>query len=438
MLSSPTAITATLFAALTTVANAQQPARIDSFSLDKAEVMLRTAKSEVQKNYYDPKFHGVDIEARYKEYEARLPKTSSLNEGMRVIAAFLEGLHDSHTFFFPPGRPYTVESGFAMEMFGNVCLVSRVRPGSDAADKLHPGDRILKFNGFEVNRDDFHDLEYYFNILNPATVFELDVRSPEGAERHMSVKAITHDHKQTINLSDPDSSYWDMRRRGEDEDHLYRSIVVTQGSVVYWKLPLFNLNASAVDFEFEKIKKGNALVLDLRGNPGGAVDTLKAIIGNLFDHDVKIADRVTRKETKAMIAKPRGGHPFAGTVTVLVDSGSASCSELFSRVMQLEHRGTVIGDTTAGAVMESLQYTERLGGDLMSFYGLSITEADLIMTDGKSLENVGVVPDQTVRPTPKALAIGVDVTLAKASAIAGGTLTAETAAKLFPYEWKPL
>jgi C-terminal processing protease CtpA/Prc len=47
-----------------------------------------------------------------------------------------------------------------------------------------------------------------------------------------------------------------------------------------------------------RARKEKALILDLRQNPGGAVETLEAVVGGIFDHDVKISDRVGRDCTK--------------------------------------------------------------------------------------------------------------------------------------------
>src|ERR1700674_594908 len=102
------------------------------------------------------------------------------------------------------------------------------------------------------------------------------------------------------------------------------------------------------------------------------------MLGNVFLHDLKIADRVGRKELKPQLANARGGNTFTGKIIVLVDSGSASAWELFARVIQLEKRGQVIGDRTSGSVMEAKAHSCSQGADVKIFYSFSVTDADLI------------------------------------------------------------
>jgi C-terminal processing protease CtpA/Prc len=90
-----------------------------------------------------------------------------------------------------------------------------------------------------------------------------------------------------------------------------------------------------------------------------------------------------------------------------------------------------------GAVMEALDYPCSQGADVKFFYGFSVTEADMIMKDGKSLEHVGVTPDTIINPTAKDLADGSDPVLAKAAELADLKLDPAAAGKLFPFEWAP-
>ncbi len=106
-----------------------------------------------------------------------------------------------------------------------------------------------------------------------------------------------------------------------------------------------------VDRLIKDTRKYTTVIMDLRGNPGGYVKTLERVVGGVMDHDVTIAKRAGRKsDLKPEIAKSRGESAFPGKLIVLVDSRSASAAELFARVVQIEHRGTVLGDHSSGSV----------------------------------------------------------------------------------------
>ena len=72
------------------------------------------------------------------------------------------------------------------------------------------------------------------------------------------------------------------------------------------------------------------------------------------------------------------------------------------------------------------------------FYGASVTGADLVMTDGKSLEKTGVTPDVIILPTAEDLANGRDPALTKAAELVGVKMDSTAAGKMFPFEWLPL
>jgi carboxyl-terminal processing protease len=201
-------------------------------------------------------------------------------------------------------------------------------------------------------------------------------------------------------------------------------------------MPEFDLEETQIKELIDKARKRKALILDLRGNSGGSEKVLLSLLGNLFDHDVKVGELKRRSESKPLIAKTRGVNAFTGKVVVLVDSDSASASEIFARVMQQEKRGVVIGDRSAGLVMRGKSYDHQFGQDLLFYYGMVVTDADLIDPDGNSLEHVGVAPDELMLPTADDLAAGRDPVLAHAAKIAGLALTPEKAGAMFPIEWR--
>jgi C-terminal processing protease CtpA/Prc len=225
-------------------------------------------------------------------------------------------------------------------------------------------------------------------------------------------------------------------RAYEAREHLIQPRVEEFGDeLLIIKLPVFYLPADAVERLIGKARKHKALILDLRDNRGGSEETLQYLLGGIVDHEIKIGDKIMRSGQSPLTAKPLN-KTFAGKIAVLVNSRSASAAEIFSRVVQIEKRGALLGDRTSGRVMEARYYPYRLFGDAV-FYGVSITEADLIMTDGKSLEHVGVTPDEIRIPTAQDLAQGRDPVLAYAAETLGVKMSPEQAGKLFPYEWPP-
>jgi len=121
-----------------------------------------------------------------------------------------------------------------------------------------------------------------------------------------------------------------------------------------------------------KARKHRALIIDLRNNRGGAEETLMYMLGGIFDHEVKIGDKVMRSDREPLIAKPLHSS-FPAKLVVLIDSTSMSAAELFSRVVQLEKRGIVMGDQSAGRVMRAKRYQHKLFESAV-YYGVSVAD----------------------------------------------------------------
>jgi carboxyl-terminal processing protease len=413
----------------------QQQAKISKFERDEVLQMLNTISDDVKKHYYDPKLHGIDWDENVKNFRQRIENAASLNRGLSEVAAALDVLNDSHAFFLPPPRPYKHDYGWQVRMVGQQCMVLGVRPESDAEKKgVKPGDEVMSINGFAPTRDNLWKMNFVFNVLRPQPGLRVSLRSPTGEKKDVELMAAVRQLVKTRDLTG--GGIWDYIRELENDERLERMRwMETEGGVMILKFPAFLFTQRQVDDVMKKARKNQALIVDLRGNGGGSIETLKEFVSNFFDHEVKIADRMMRDNSKPVLAKSSGRDAFMGKLFVLVDSRSASASEVLARVVQLEKRGTVIGDQSAGAVMEARRYEYKIGYETILPYGASITDADLIMTDGKSLEKVGVTPDELVLPSAADLAAGRDPLLARAVQLAGGKMSPETAGKLFVYEW---
>ena len=399
--------------------------------------ILETVKRNVQKTYYDPTFKGKDLDAYFSAAGEKVKQAPSIGHVLGIIAQTLMGFEDSHTYFIPPPPADQVRHGWELQMIGDKCYVVAVQKGSDAESKgLRPGDLVHSVGGFTPTRENLWKLLYF---LKSSYGMSVTVQSPGGSTRQVEVLAKVRKGKPVLDLRSLNSGadIATIIRESENNAVLLRHRYLEAGNDLFiWKMPLFG-SEQTIDEMMDKAKKSRALILDLRGNGGGYEATLLRLVGYFFDRDIKIGDLKSRKETKPLIAKTRGAGAYKGQLVVLVDSGSASSAELFARVVQMERRGTVIGDRTAGSVMQGTFSSHKSGLDLVFYYGVSVTSADLIMSDGKSLEKVGVLPDELLLPAAGDLATQRDPVLSRAASLFGINLTPEKAGQIFPVEWRP-
>jgi C-terminal processing protease CtpA/Prc len=403
---------------------------------DLARQMLESVKTVVQHTYYDPTFHGIDMGARFKAADAMLERAPSLAHAYTIIAQVLLGLGDSHTFFVPPARPNTYDNGWNMQMVGDDCLVAAVDPSSDAAAKgLRPGDRVLRMENFIPSRSELWKLQYAYSSLAPRPVLTIVVQNPGAAPRRLELSAKVTRGPSTVAIDVADTA--NINRETSRRARILSEQTARLGSVTVWKLASFELPPEQIDRAADDVlRQADSLILDLRGNRGGRITALERLTGRLVNRDITIANRFGRRPMKPLIARARKG-AFAGRIVVLIDAASASASELLARTLQIEKRAVVIGDRSAGSVREARMVPLLLQkGPALITYFASVTDADLVMSDGHSLEGAGVEPDIVLLPTTDDLSHARDPVLARAAAILGVPLDPSDARALFPVRSK--
>jgi carboxyl-terminal processing protease len=403
-------------------------AQLSSFDRGNSQSMLKQIKEDLTKHYYDPRFHGIDVEKVFGEAAERLKTAQSAGEASAIIADTLLRLDDSHTKFYPPDRLTRVDYGWTAMMIGDQPFVSWVKKASDAEKKgLAVGDRILAWNRFGPTRANLWQIEYVYRHIRPQQLQRLVVEKPDGAQKTIDVESRVEQRAG----GDID----ELIREIEDDDRTPFHYEKAVGDTLVVAMSSFGEPEDVARF-MKKARGFKNLVLDLRGNGGGYVVAIESLCSWAFDRDVKIGTIKARTEDRPVEGK---GHKdaFTGKMVILIDSESASASEVTARLMQIEKRATVIGDRSAGAVMTSRFYSHPLGPSLygsgsVAFYGASITVGDQRMSDGFSLEKVGVTPDEVLLPTAADLAAGRDPVLARAITLLGGTMTAEQAGRFYP------
>jgi len=138
------------------------------------------------------------------------------------------------------------------------------------------------------------------------------------------------------------------------------------------------------------IGHNRALILDLRGNPGGLVDSVDAVAGAFLPQGTLISSGTRRYRllgTQRFTAADVGVR-YDGRVVVLVDRNSRSGAESLARALQYYHRATLVGTRTAGKVLGVDAEIALDDGGL-----LRVATLDMYAPDGRRLEGRGVTPE---------------------------------------------
>jgi carboxyl-terminal processing protease len=135
-----------------------------------------------------------------------------------------------------------------------------------------------------------------------------------------------------------------------------------------------------------------ALVLDLRGNPGGLLSA-SVDVANFFLSRGPIVSTRSRMpaENQVFYASARRMIvPEQLPVVVLINRGSASASEILAGALQDTRRATVVGEKSYGK--GSVQWVRRLGEQ-----GYRLTISRYYTPVGKNIDKVGIIPDVEIK-----------------------------------------
>lgn len=228
------------------------------------------------------------------------------------------------------------------------------------------GDRILKINGESTKG---------LSLVEAVAKMRGKKGSPislslgrEGSEKAIDVKL----NRETIKIQ---SVRWENLEEGFG----------------YVRLASFNEDA-ARDIrralqKLEKKEKLKGLVFDLRRNPGGLLDQAVDVSSLFIDEGVVVSTIGRDPNQKEVRYAKKGWARKDLPVAILVDSGSASASEIVAGALQDSKRAIVMGQNTFGK--GSVQTVVDLGNDL----GLKLTIARYYTPSGRSIQELGIQPD---------------------------------------------
>jgi carboxyl-terminal processing protease len=135
----------------------------------------------------------------------------------------------------------------------------------------------------------------------------------------------------------------------------------------------------------------NGLILDLRNDPGGLLDAAVDVAGDFIDGGIVVTTHGRTTEDDHVFAAPAGSDLVRGTpMVVLINSASASASEIVAGALQDHHRATLMGTRSFGK--GSVQTIIPLEGE----GALRLTTALYYTPSGRSIQGQGITPDIVV------------------------------------------
>lgn len=379
-------------------------------------------KADILAKEIDPK-----LEAEARERVAKNIKSSLLRmlqqprtEQFELYLNAVMTNFDPHTNYFPPERKEDFDINMSGKLEGIGALlredgefikVEQIIPGSPSARQkvLKEGDLILKVG--EGNNEPIDVSNMRINAVvklirgKKGTEVRLTVKKPDG---QIQVIPIIRD-VVIIEDSYAKSAVLFNTKNGEKTGYI--------------ALPSFyhDFNAknearsSATDVrnELEKLKKDNVsgVILDLRNNVGGALDDAVKMAG-LFIKSGPIV-QVKDKNGKISVLKDTDSKVvYDGPLVILINSGSASASEILAAALQDYERAIIVGGTTSygkGTVQAMVDMDQLVSGKYNEFKPLGsikLTTQKYYRITGGSVQFKGVTADIPLPDTTSYLEIG--------------------------------
>jgi len=250
-----------------------------------------------------------------------------------------------------------------------------------------PGDIILEVDGTPIQ-----GMDIYQAISR--------IRGPAGTEVQLLIQRLGEEEPFLVTIV-----------RGKIEIPTVQAKILA-GSVAYLRLNDFHGRAAAqargaLRSLLDQDPVG--LILDLRNNPGGLLDTAVEVSSLFLKPDQVILIELRKGEGKKTYRAK--GRPLAPDIplVVLINGGSASASEIVVGAVQDNHRGVTLGEPTFGKGSVQLPHQLSDGSELR------ITIAQWLTPSGHALRNgKGLLPDMPVPMTSQDFRAGRDPQLNRA------------------------
>lgn len=351
----------------------------------------------IQQRYYDPKYHGIDWEAKRAAFRPAAARAAGTYELYEVLRHMIASLRDAHTRVYSPDEkfdwwsPRYITIGLTVREVEGTATVLHVQPNSAAArTDVRPGDVVVAVDDLPIKElvarrlaamGLSNDGDARFRVIS--TLFD----GPAGTS--VKVSWTNNDGKQKSAVL---QRYWNQRQLGFNNQR--------KDNIAILRLDAFT---QTVAFDFAKslpaiLQGAEGIVLDLRSNGGGDAEAM-ADIASLFLEDGinlgKFADRSGASFELQTFSKRLWRFPQLSMtklpLVVLTSEGTSSAAEILVSTLKTRGRARVVGTRTCGCVLAIRNRHALPDGGI-----LDVSEFDYRTAGGLRLEGLGITPDEVI------------------------------------------
>ena len=315
----------------------------------------------------------------HEEYVEQPVDDSKLAQG--AIRGMIAALGDPYSSYMSPTEYEIAVAdqsgelegiGAYVEGAGDYLRIVSPFPGSPAeAAGLRPGDLVVKVDGEDMAG--LGEVEIISRIRGPdGTTVRLAIQR-EGETELLEFDIV----RAQIHIPSVESK-------------------MLEGGVAYVKVNDFGDKTTPelkTALQALLAQKPAGLILDLRNNPGGYLDTAIEVVSQFIAEGLVMRERFGDGRER-MYEALRHGLATEPPLVVLINHGSASASEIVAGAIQDAQRGTLVGEQSYGK--GSVQNWRDLRGDNGA---VRVTIARWLTPNGRSIHELGITPDVIVEMT---------------------------------------
>lgn len=310
------------------------------------------------------------------------------NDQDRVWGA-IEGLAasfgDPYTTFFPPEENKTFQEEILGSFDGigaeigmkneELVIIAPLKDTPAWKAGVKAGDRLIEIDGTNTNKLTAEEAVDLIRGPQGTSVKLIILRTGEKETRSITVL------RDKIQIPTIDTEF------REDGIFVIKFYSFSENSINLFRDALIKFVES----------KSSKLVIDLRGNPGGYLDSAIRISSWFIDKGDVVLSEESLIGEKEKVFRSYGPRLFSDklSLVVLVDGGSASASEILAGALRSHKIATIVGEKTfgKGSVQELVKITDDTS--------LKVTVANWLTPDGISISKQGITPDVVVKMTLK-------------------------------------